>query len=350
MRYIKKLDFICKTSGSLLFVVVIGLAGPVWAASTDYYMKIDDIQGESKEAEESGPPISGIDINGEDDLDSDGRAETRITGVEPDEIDYDSSQETNFGVLLDSGNSGEDSNETKDSGQDTTVRVQEEGVANTGIEPDEIDVAIDNETSAAVDVFIKIPPIDGESDEKMVGLDGLYIDYRDDDSDDDNLEADHEAEITLKGQAGEARTSVQYPYKLGTHIRVDAKLVRAWDQETKEAVRSRLASRDAKNDTADIGLFVALQALDNEAITDINIEDDTTVVSYTTKLSVFGFIPVEIKAEARVAKDGEVKVKYPWWHFLARKSSDDTYRNIATEISARIAIEEEGIPAVDEKN
>lgn len=341
MKYIHKSAFICKGALSLLLILVTVVSTPAGAASTDYYIKIDDIKGESQEAEEAGSPISGID-SGEDDVDSDGRAETQTTGIEPDEIDYDGSQETNFGVLLDSGTSGDDSD--KEEGREG------EGMANTGIEPDEIDVAIDSEASAAVDVFIKIPPIDGETKERLVGLDGLYIDYLDDDSDDDNLEADHEAEITLKGQADEARTSVQYPYKLGTAIRVDAKAVRAWDQETKEAVRSRLASTDSKNDTADIGLFVALQALDNEAITDISIENDTTVVAYTTKLSVFGFIPVEIKAEARVAKDGQVKVKYPWWHFLARKSSDDTYRNIATEISARIAIEEEGVPAVDEKN
>lgn len=332
MRYIKKLDFMFKGALGILLIVVTIASSPAGAESADYYIKIDDVKGESEEAEMSGPPISGININGEDDLDSDGRAETQATGVEPDEIDYDGSQETNFSVLLDSDTSGDDTD------------------ANTGIEPDEIDVAIDNETSAAVDVFIKIPPIDGESNERIVGLDGLYIDYRDEDSDDDNLEADHEAEITLKGQADETRTSVQYPYKLGTAIRVDATTVRAWDQETKKAVRSHLANNATKNNTTDIGLFMAIQALDNEAITNINIEDDTTVIAYKTKLSILGFIPVQIKAEVRVDKDGKVKVKYPWWHFLARKSSNDTYSNIATEINARIAIEEEGIPAVDEKN
>ena len=336
MKYIRKLDFIFEFSFKTLLVVAIAASTPVLAKGADYYMKIGDIKGESEEASrQSGPPISGIDINGEVNADSSGNAETQANGAEPDEIDYDSSQKTNFGVLLDSDTSGDDSGEA----------------ALTGIEPDEIDVAIDNEASAAVDVFIKIPPIDGETNERTVGLDGLYIDYLDDDSDDDGIEADHEAEITLKGQTDETRTSVQRSYRAGTKIRVDGNTVRAWDPETKEAVRSRLVENGTKNDLANIGLFIALQALDNEAISNINVEDSATIVRYKTKLSVFGFIPVEINAEARVANDGEVKIKYPWWHFLARKSSDDTaYRNIASQISARIAIEEEGIPAVDEKN
>lgn len=338
MKYIRKFDFTIKVTFSVLLIVVMGISMPVLAASADYYMKIDDIKGESRETEMTGDPIPGIGVTVDGDVDSDGRAETQTTGIEPDEIDYDNSQETNFGVLLDSGTSDEDADETEGS-----------GTANTGIEPDEIDVAINGETSAALDVFIKIPPIDGETNERIIGLEGLYIDYRDDDSDNDGLEADHEAEITLKGQA-ETKTSVQAPYRMGTHIRVEGQTVRAWDSKTKEAVRTRLVENSAKNNVADIGLFVALQALDNEAITNINVEDSATIVTYKTRLALFGFIPIDINAEARAFKDGEVKVKYPWWHWLARKTSDDTsYTNIATEIHTRIAIEEEGIPAVDEK-
>lgn len=201
--------------------------------------------------------------------------EFRNAGIEPDEIDYDESGETNFGILLDSGDSGNGDGE-----QGTRLR-------------------------------------------------GITIDYLDEDSDDDGLpdaeSADHEAEITLKQRAS---------------IKVDGAEVRGWDQKTKEAVRARLAENDAKNDTNNLGMFTALQALDNEAITDISIEKTDVSVAYKTKLAVFGFIPVQVNAKTHVKSNGEVVTDYPWWRFFARRAeSDSTYADVALSIQSRIATE-----------
>lgn len=175
--------------------------------------------------------------------------------------------------------------------------------------------------------------------EEYSDLPGVTIDYLDDDSDDDGIEDGVETNNNLSPE--------DYPYR----IQVQGSEVRGWDPETKEAVRTRLAEAGNESDADDLGFFVALQAVDNEAITDISIDEERTTVAYKTTLSVFGFIPIQTIAETSAENGGEIKTAYPWWRFLARRSSeDDTYANIASNISARIAITEEGVPAVDEKH
>lgn len=276
----------------------------------------------SSSVQRPGDPIPGIDItlqrDGADvgDLDGDGYGDSIREGGQT--VDAGSVPETQSRVL------DEESSE-----------------ADAGIEPDEIDARV----AAEEEMYLKIHVSDANETEtggRDVSLRGLTIDYLDDDSDDDGLTdgdeagADSETEITLKP----SRAS----------IKVNAAEVRGWDIKTKEAVRARLAEKDTMHNANDFGMFVAMQAVDNEAVTEISVEDTEVVVTYKTQLSVFGFIPVPLEVEARTSSSGEVKTNYPWWSFLARRAQTDAvYANIATDIHARIAIEEEGVPAVDEQ-
>ncbi len=117
-------------SPALVLFALLGLfmvASVAHAASTDYYLKIDGVDGEStKAAEETRGTEPGTSVTGSTKpeevsadyyLKLDGvEGESKPTpGVEPDEIDYDGKQETNFGVLLDSGGSDDDGDGVDDS-------------------------------------------------------------------------------------------------------------------------------------------------------------------------------------------------------------------------------------------
>ena len=182
-----------------------------------------------------------------------------------------------------------------------------------------------------------LTPVDTDGSISARELTGVDIDVRDEDSDDDGL--------------GDARVSV-----FGTgggSVRVDGATVRGWDAETKAAVKARLAEADAQNDANDFGLSVAMHAVDHTEIETIEVEDASATVAFKTTLRVFGVIPVRTTASATAKADGTVETSYPWWSFLASRPEGEkagVFGDIAAGLAARIAIEEEGVPAVEEKH
>lgn len=187
-------------------------------------------------------------------------------------------------------------------------------------------------------VIIMPSDANDEGGAASAGLSGLEIDFRDEDSDDDGLADGTEA-------VGSGRGLVS--------VRVDGATVRGWDAETKAAIRTRLQEANSQNEANDFGLFVAMQAIDHEDIEHIKVEESTATVTFQTRLNFLGFIPVNVTASTIAQSNGEVKTSYPWWSFLAGKSESDkvsVFSTIAASLATRIAIEEEGIPAVDEKH
>lgn len=182
-----------------------------------------------------------------------------------------------------------------------------------------------------------LTPVAADGSISARGLAGIDIDVRDEDSDDDGL--------------GDARASVFGAG--GGSVRVDGATVRGWDAETKATVKARLAEADAQNDTNDFGLSVAMHAVDHIEIETIEVEDASATVAFTTTLRVFGVIPVRTTASATAKADGTVDTSYPWWSFLASRPEGEragVFGDIAAGLAARIAIEEEGVPAVEEKH
>lgn len=135
-------------------------------------------------------------------------------------------------------------------------------------------------------------------------------------------------------------------------LRVNAVTVRGWDPETKEAVRTRLAENDEKNEANTFGLFTAVQALDNQAIKDIEIIDEDSdgdglgdvakvSVSYTAQVRLFGFIKREVDATATATGDGEVRVRIGkstpiLMRLFSWKGDQSKFTDIASDIQARI--------------
>ena len=169
-----------------------------------------------------------------------------------------------------------------------------------GIEPDEIDVSVtggDDETKASVDYFIKIDDIKGEST-------------------DDTEEKKGNVEYEWKVEEGESAVAGE------GEITIMGATVRGWDEAQKAAIRSQVKSAVNVSTRADLEVFAQAIALQNEAISEIEIEADEVAISRVRTGKLFGFLP--IKAEERIAVSteldslGRVKIKLPWWRFLAK--------------------------------
>ncbi|MEX2369335.1 MAG: hypothetical protein WD552_03020 [Candidatus Paceibacterota bacterium] len=116
-------------------------------------------------------------------------------------------------------------------------------------------------------------------------------------------------------------------------LRVNAAEVRGASEDAKAEARARLAAADEVNDANDFGLRVAIAALDNESIEDIETDDEQTTVRFRTPARFLGFIPVDLRARVEADSDGE-RVRYPWYAFLASKEDNSSLRELATQIRA----------------
>jgi type VI protein secretion system component Hcp len=98
---------------------------------------------------------------------------------------------------------------------------------------------------------------------------------------------------------------------------------------------------DIFTEVTDDGL--ALQAVaiaqNDEKIESISLNFEEVEVTYKSQGKILGFIPVNLKQRVTVDTSdgdtfGEVKVKFPWWAFLAKKDSsvENTERTVQTEM------------------
>lgn len=132
-------------------------------------------------------------------------------------------------------------------------------------------------------------------------------------------------------------------------VHVSGAEVRGWSAEKKAQVRARLEAISEINSANDFGIETAVAALENENVAEIRSDDEETEVAFDTTMQLFGVIPMEVRAVARAQGDGEARVEYPWYSFLATKTDASAYANIAARLRAAhdvaISVEEEGAPA-----
>jgi hypothetical protein len=167
-----------------------------------------------------------------------------------------------------------------------------------GIEPDEIDVSLTGDSEqAAAGGYIKIGDIKGEST-------------------DDTEEKKGNVEYEWKVEEGESAVAGE------GEIMIMGATVRGWDEAQKAAIRSQVKSAVNVSTRADLEVFAQAIALQNEAISEIEVEADEVAVSRVRTGKLFGFIPVEAQERIAVSTEldslGRVKIKLPWWRFLAK--------------------------------
>lgn len=171
-----------------------------------------------------------------------------------------------------------------------------------GIEPDEIDVSVTGDSEqAAAGGYIKIGDIKGEST---------------DDAEDDAEEKKGNVEYEWKVEEGESAAAGE------GEITIMGATVRGWDEAQKAAIRSQAKSATNVSSRADLKVLAQAIALQNEAISEIEIEADEVAISRVRTGKLLGFIPVETRERIAVSTEldslGRVKIKLPWWRFLAK--------------------------------
>jgi hypothetical protein len=124
--------------------------------------------------------------------------------------------------------------------------------------------------------------------------------------------------IITGGYSGKARKPKE--------IVVVGSKVRGWDPKTKEEIVG-LAPTDSSGvrNLDDLSLFTARSITQDDNIEDVTMTENSVTVEYDQPGRLLGFIPAQLTAETTVTfGDGEqgarVKVKFPWYSFLYRKS------------------------------
>jgi type VI protein secretion system component Hcp len=129
----------------------------------------------------------------------------------------------------------------------------------------------EGESMAASDMFLKFPPIEGDS--------------------------------------GDAKPSPK-------EITVNAVKVRGWDPKKKQEV-SDAAPKSANEVKTEAGLalFVAAHAQNDERLEQISLNFEKITMKYSTDGKLIGFIPTKFTQEVSL-ENSVVKVKLPWFSFL----------------------------------
>ena len=96
-----------------------------------------------------------------------------------------------------------------------------------------------------------------------------------------------------------------------------------WSEEDRSVIGEYVRNA-ATLDREEFALAIAYQASGNERVREIRYDSttDTVQVEHEDEVRLFGFIPVRVTARTVVSRDGNEETAYPWWAFLASKSSE----------------------------
>lgn len=199
-------------------------------------------------------------------------------------------------------------------------------------QPEQVGRGITKEIDKASPKLIQSLRIDEDSPLLNAGVElrmqGEVCDANDEDCDDDGVST------PLSPQA--------------LSIYVSGETVRGWDPDKKAELTRRLQAAGTSTSANDFGLRVAQAAINNDDVTEIETDDESTAVRFNTRMRLFGFIPTQVNATARADADGEVTVDYPWYSFFASKGDGTIFTSLAAELraahEAMISVEEEGAP------
>lgn len=73
--------------------------------------------------------------------------------------------------------------------------------------------------------------------------------------------------------------------------------------------------------TKDFERFVSFKVQNDERIQNVDVKDGQVEVEYAEPAKLFGIIGTNINAHVAVDKEGNVEVKYPWYHIFMKKTT-----------------------------
>lgn len=72
------------------------------------------------------------------------------------------------------------------------------------------------------------------------------------------------------------------------------------------------------NEKEEMELEIELEIEDDDAVKEVEITQENVSIKYATKAKLFAFIPITMNMDVSSDAEGRVKVKFPWYKFLAK--------------------------------
>jgi len=180
----------------------------------------------------------------------------------------------------------------------------EEGESTPGIEPDDIDA--NTEQEAQVDYFLKIDGVDGESK---------------DDKKKSSAAAEMEEAMDVMAESDPEPVMPDFSILLGG------------GSQTKEA-------QEARDNAAKLLLTEIQENTESgeRPMETLSLNFEKIKMKYEkSEVKLFGFIPVQAAATVEIDAENTVKVKFPWWAFLASgKDADEIKTQSITHLGAAL--------------
>ncbi len=281
--------------------------GTVWATSADYYMKIEGVEGESSASSETRAQFEvqrtgGGNDSGERSSNTSTRADARAEGIDD--------AEKKQGAIDVNGN----------------VEVGTKAIG-TGIEPDEIDVAIDPEAkkgkveaSWKVEEGTKAAEAGTEPDE-LNAINGQVADLS-----------------ILLGGSDDYETEERW--RRG--VRVAARDIKGFTESERAQFLAAVQAHAQVESGRGLENFARGIIVENESVEEVHLNFEKLEVKYRTRGKVLGLIPVSfterVEVETEPEQGARVKVKAPWYSFLLVREvrAEELEADIRADIEANL--------------
>lgn len=126
--------------------------------------------------------------------------------------------------------------------------------------------------------------------------------------------------------------------------------VRGWDPVSKEVIFKR-ADIVTEEDLTDYATALLVSSKD---VSSISVRDDVVGLTFDQSVKLFGLFRVAMEQKVDVSADpdeeGRVKVRFPWWSFLAKKdiSADEIKAAVADELERDNILDVDAVEAGQE--
>jgi len=231
------------------------------------------------------------------------------------------------GEISDSSSTGEEEAEVKESGEkggteDINIGIGElHGSSNAA--PDSffdifVDIA-DDDTREAMDAFLKIGDVKGESTD---------AEMKDDESGTIRFGDGERGAREPEASKGEPKEIVVVGSKVRDEVQASGVEVRGWDPTTKKVT---ITPDDIETQENFVD-FIGAVTLSDENIESVSFNFKKIVMEYDQPAKLFGFINIDMGATAEVDEAGKVKVKFPWYRFLTRNNATEVKTNIQNSV------------------
>lgn len=196
--------------------------------------------------------------------------------------------------------------------------------ARLGISEERVEsvISFENETRASRDQDREKSAMKLEGEVMTSHSSSGSSDALDDDSDDDSIDDsmdDDSDDDSFNENRGEDSMKVRTTLSTGLNFEATRR-ERSDDGEVMVKTRSEVRNAD------DLKVYAETIVQEDNNVEEVEADDEEVVVTTNHKARLFGFIPVNARAETHVSFvendeskiEGRVKVKFPWWRFLAK--------------------------------